>query len=111
MNESKEKQSIRDAYFHFKKNPDLNSEKLISVLSNYNSAWETERKQSHDAIWRQNISFYSGNHYSRDINSSNAPYRAKLKENHTNNVINRLVSVFVQNLPIVRVFPGSSSDQ
>jgi len=100
------KDSIRDAYHKYLKNPDLNEDTLLAALKNHKSTWLEERKSQHDSTWRQNAAFYSGNHYIRDSKA----YQARVRENHTNNTISRMVSIFVQNLPIVRVFPASSSD-
>lgn len=103
------KKSIRDAYHYYLKDPDHNGEQLISVLMNYKESWQGERK-SHERQWRDNVAFYSGNHYVRDTGGSRSSVRSKLRENHTNNTIARMVSIFVQNLPIIRVFPASYSD-
>jgi len=103
---SEKRQSVRDAYTQYLKDPNLNEGKLVSCLENYRTDWLGERQGTHDSIWRDNLSFYAGNHYIRDRSPSNG-YRVKLRENHTNNIIQRMISVFVQNMPICRVFPSS----
>jgi hypothetical protein len=104
------KQSIRDAYLKYMKNPDLEADKLVACLENYRTKWVNERKSSQDSIWRESIAFYSGNHSIRESSTSNS-YRVRLRENHTNNILNRMISVFVQNLPIVRVFPSTVQNE
>lgn len=100
---------IKDAFYKYLEDPDLNADKLVSVLEKNRQQWLQLRQNEHDMIWRQNISFYSGNHYIRDSGRNANQYRVKLRENHTNNIINRMVSIFVQNMPITRVFPASTS--
>jgi hypothetical protein len=101
------KTHIRDEFAKYLKNPELHADKLIACLEKDRQAWQQLRQQDHDQKWRQNVSFYSGQHYVRDTGRSTNQYRVKLRENHTNNVINRMVSIFVQNMPITRVFPRS----
>lgn len=101
------KQSIKDAYQNFKENPELNKDKLLSCLQNMREAWVNERKSTKDQDFRNQIAFYSGNQYIRDSGNPAKGYRVRLKENHTNNNLNRMISIFVQNMPIVRVFPSS----
>ncbi len=111
MSEEK-KLSIRDAYAAWKKNPELNSDKLLAALNNYKNTWEQERKQKCDGQWRQNLSFYSGNQNIRDRYRGNSqPYRVNVRENHTNNTVNRMLAIFVENLPICRVFSEGGTDQ
>lgn len=104
MSEEK-KTSIRDAYRAYVKNPELNETKLLEVLNNYKNTWLDERKSQHDPKWREYASFYAGNQFVREL-SSNQRYRVRVRENHTNNTLARMISIFTQNLPIVRVFPG-----
>lgn len=106
MSEEK-RQSIRDAYTKYKENPELNGDKLIACLESYRQSWHGERK-TQERLWRQTAAFYGGDHYVRDPGSSSAPtYRVKLRENHVNNSLNRMLSIFVQNLPVPRVFPNT----
>lgn len=113
MNE--EKKSIKELYFKFLKAKesgeptDLEEKKILACLENYKTDWTSVRDQTNANIWKQNISFYAGNHQVRDPAISVTPYRVRVKENHINNILNRMVSIFVQNLPIVRVFPSSAS--
>lgn len=99
---------IKDAFYKYLDNPDLEQDKLLSILEKTRQQWLQLRQNEHDNLWRQNISFYSGNHYVRDTGRNANQYRVKLRENHTNNVINRMVSIFVQNLPVTRIFPAST---
>jgi hypothetical protein len=99
---------IKDAFYKYLDNPDLEQDKLLSILEKTRQQWLQLRQNEHDNLWRQNISFYSGNHYIRDTGRNANQYRVKLRENHTNNVINRMVSIFVQNLPVTRIFPAST---
>lgn len=106
---NEKRQSIRDAFQQYIKNPELNADKLLAPLNNYREAWTQERRNSQDRIWQNAVSFYAGNHYVRDNHQGATPYRVRLRENHTNNIMNRMVSIFVQNLPVCRVFPSSHS--
>ncbi len=99
---------IKDAFYKYLKNPELEQDKLISALERTRQNWLQYRQNEHDNLWRQNISFYSGNHYIRDTGRNANQYRVKLRENHTNNIINRMVSIFVQNMPVTRIFPAST---
>jgi hypothetical protein len=105
MSEEKRK-SIRDAFIKFKQDPELNSEQLLSVLEKYRVDWTAERRKTCESQWRLNAAFYAGNHFVRDYGGSQ--YRVRLKENHTNNILSRMLSVFMQNLPVARVFSNSS---
>jgi hypothetical protein len=107
MSEEKRK-SIRDAYAEFKKNPELKEQDLVKCLQNMKDDFQAERNQGLERIWRNNLAFYSGNHYVRDPLSSGSSYKVRVRENHTNNTISRIVSLVVQNIPIVRAFPASS---
>lgn len=106
MNENK----IKDAFYAYLKD-DLEADKLIGALEKLRQQWLQLRQQEHDMQWRQNISFYAGNHFIRDTGRNANQYRVKLRENHTNNVIQRMVATFTQNMPVTRVFPASSSYQ
>lgn len=101
------KSRIKDEFYKYLKNPELGGDDLIAALEQTRQTWQQLRQQEHDQKWRQNVSFYAGQHYVRDYGRNSNQYRVKLRENHTNNVINRMVSIFVQNMPIVRVFPAS----
>lgn len=103
------KKSIRDAFRAYQENPDLNGDKLLSVIENYRTTWSELRKKEHDAQWRMNAAFYAGQHYVRDGHSTTS-YRVRLRENHTNNMMNRMLSIFVQNMPVPRVFASSISN-
>lgn len=105
MSEQKRK-SIRDIYIKFKENPELHKEELLKYLEDARKNWTQERRKSHESQWRMNAAFYSGNHFVRDYGGSQ--YRVRLKENHTNNILSRMLSVFMQNLPVARVFANSS---
>lgn len=102
------KSSIKEAFFAYLKDP-LQEDKLISALEISRTKWLAARQTEHDQNWRQNISFYAGLHYVRERTNS-SQYRVRLRENHTNNVINRMVSIFVQNMPIVRAFPATEEN-
>lgn len=103
--------NIKDAYKKFKENPDTNKGELLVCLNKYKDTWHSERQTNLERTWRQNIAFYSGNHYVRDPVANKNSYKVKLRENHTNNIIQRLVSIIVQNLPVTRVFSNSSNYQ
>lgn len=100
------KKSIRDAYIAFKQDPENNQAKLLKCLTDYRDTWHAERKQTQDTKWKNNVAFYAGDHRVREMQST-SNYRAKLKENHVNNVMNRTLSIFAQNMPITRVFSNS----
>lgn len=106
MSEEK-KGSIRDAFAAFLKDPDLKKQDLVCALEKIKTDWHSLRKLYHDRVWRDSVAFYSGNHYIRDIQTSNTAYRVRVRENHINNVMARLLSIVSQNLPIVRVFPST----
>lgn len=109
--ETVKKDKIRDLFFKYMKDPDANKDDLLALLEKQRQGWLQVRQNEHDQRWRQNAAFYAGNHYIRDTGRNANQYRVKLRENHTNNIIQRMVSLFVQNMPIVRVFPASSSLQ
>jgi hypothetical protein len=107
------KKSIRDAYRKYMKaaasggvTADDNTQ-LLKCLNDYLEGWRQERKPN-EQQWRLNAQFYAGNHYVRD-SGGGAGYRVRLRENHTNNALNRMLSIFIQNLPVTRVFPASIS--
>lgn len=102
---------IRDLYLKAIESPELNSEKLISRIQSYKEFWVRERDTYQARIWRNSVQFYSGNHYIRDVYNTGNQYKVRVRENHLNNIMNRLLSIVVQNLPIVRVFPASDSSQ
>lgn len=102
---------IQDAFRAYMKDPEMNADKLIEKLQNLKDLWCQERDKANQRIWRNNVMFYSGNHYVRDVSNAGSQYRVKLRENHVNNIINRMLSILVQNMPIVRVFPSSDSSQ
>ena len=99
---------IKDTFNKYLKNPELYESDLVSALEKTRQTWIQLRQNEHDMSWRQNIAFYAGNHYVRDTGRNANQYRVKLRENHTNNIINRMVSVFIQNMPVTRVFPAST---
>lgn len=105
------KTSPRDAFRKYMKSEKTqgDSEALIKVLDDYRQAWVAERRKTHEGQWRLNAAFYAGNHFVRDMGGSQ--YRVRVKENHVNNIINRMLSIFMQNLPIPRVFPNSISSE
>lgn len=103
------KDSIRDAYIKFKKDPDNQRENLCKVLNDYKDAWFNERKMNYDKTWRTNHAFYTGNHYTRLNRTSNA-YRVSVRENYTNQTIQRILSIITANLPVARVFANSSDE-
>lgn len=108
---SEKKDSLRDIYAKYKKDPEIYKEDLLKCVSKYYDSWKAERGLKYDQQWRMNLEFYRGNHYVRDVgHGSGAPYRVRLKENHTNNNIQRMVSIFVQNMPIARVFPNTTDN-
>lgn len=109
MNEKKK--SVRDAYAKYKENPELNQDVLLKALESYRESWFGERRKSQDKQIQHNIAFYAGNHYVRDASAGSSSYKVRLRENHTNNTINRMLSIFVQNLPITRVFPSDIKNE
>lgn len=102
------KSSIKEAFFKYLADP-TQEDKLIGALEKDRQKWLTNRQQEHDQKWKQNVSFYAGLHYVREKTNS-SQYRVRLRENHTNNVINRMVSIFVQNMPVTRAFPASDDN-
>lgn len=106
---SEKKYSIKDAANAYWKNPDgMAGKKLLSCLENYRTAWLENRTQTWDRKWSNNVKFYGGKHYIRDIAvNRTSTYRVLIKENHVNNVVQRMISIFEQNMPITRVFPNS----
>ena len=105
---SKEKKEpIQDLFRRYLENPEQGNDALVSRLNMMKDHWISERDKVNQRIWRNNVLFYSGNHYVRDVYNAGNQYRVRLRENHVNNVMNRLLSIVVQNLPIVRVFPAS----
>jgi hypothetical protein len=106
MNEKK--QSVRDAYAKFKENPELNGDALLKAVNTYRDEWLNERKKTQDTQWRQNTAFYAGDQYCRIPSPRPGTYRVRLRENHTNNIISRTLSIVSQNMPIPRVFPNST---
>lgn len=108
---SEKKDSLRDLFTKYQKSPDIYKEDLLAKVTSYHESWKTERGLKYDQQWRMNLEFYRGNQYVRDVGQgAGAPYRVRLKENHTNNAIQRMVSIFVQNIPIARVFPNSTDN-
>jgi hypothetical protein len=107
------KSTIKDEFYKFIKDQESGAandgQKLIAALENQRQVWLQHRQSEHDAQWRQNVAFYAGKHYVRDNGKNSNQYRVRLRENHTNNVVNRMVSIFVQNMPITRVFPATDS--
>lgn len=109
------KTNIRDEFNNYMKAMEMGTDqedgsKLIAALENQRQGWHQHRSAEHDNQWRQNLAFYAGKHYVRDNGRNSNVYRVKLRENHTNNVINRMVSIFVQNMPITRVFPATDQN-
>jgi hypothetical protein len=103
---SKEKKEpIQDLFLQAIKNPEQYSDKLVARLNSMKEQWVNERDKVNQRVWRNNLQFYSGNHYIRDTYNGGNSYRVRLRENHINNVMARLLSIIVQNLPIIRVFP------
>lgn len=106
MSEEKRK-SIRDEFRKYLKEDGISSDGLLKVLEDYRQSWEKERDNKHKRNWINNGAFYAGNHYVRDPIPSSSTYRVRLKENHINNIIARILSIIIQNMPITRVFPMS----
>lgn len=104
---AEKKQSIRDAYALWRKNPQLNQDKLIAALETHRTYWSDLKAKAMHRSWMDKLAFYSGDHSIRD--TSTRASRIKLRENHTNNSITRTLAVITQNLPITRVFAASSS--
>lgn len=98
-----------DCFKKFLKDPEAHQEKLVAKLESMRSSWASEKEKHLNKIWRNNVLFYSGNQYVRDYLNNANTFRVKLRENHTNNIIQRICAIAVQNLPIVRVFPNSDS--
>lgn len=98
--------SVRDAWARYKQNPELEKDTLISALNALKDAWKRER-EPHERGWRNNVAFYKGDHYVRRPVGSTADFRVRIRENHTNNIINRQIAIITQNPPITRVFPES----
>lgn len=111
LDQKEKKAPIRDLFLKAMKEPDTEADKLIARLQSCKEQWVTERDTHNSRIWRNSVLFYSGNHYVRDVYNTGNQYKVRLRENHLNNIMNRLLSVVVQNLPIVRVFPASDSSQ
>lgn len=83
---------------------------LLKCVQNYKDQWLKDRQVSQDGKWRQSKLFYTGDHYVRSGNFlESSQYRVRVKENHINNIVQRIQSIFVQNTPIVRVFPNTTS--
>jgi hypothetical protein len=110
MSEEK-KNSIRDAFKKFRDDPETNQDQLLAALKKYSDAWLAERKNNLDRTWSDNAAFYAGNHYTRNNWSDSSSYRVRIRENHTNNVMARLLSIVSQNLPIVRCFPANDKPE
>lgn len=100
---------MRDCFLKYLENPSGENDKLIQKVSALKNAWIEDRDRINAKTWRNNVMFYSGNHYARENNSSSNIYRVRLKENHLNNTVSRLLSIVVQNMPIVRAFPASDN--
>lgn len=111
MHDQDKKRPIKDIYKKFIENPDLNKDILVSRLQSLKEAWVSDRDKLVTKQWRQNVSFYSGNHYVREFNQPQTQYRVKLRENHLNNTLSRILAIVTQNIPIVRLFPESSNYQ
>lgn len=108
---SEKKESLRDIWAKYKKDPENHKQDLLQCVSKYHDSWKQERGVKYDQQWRMNLEFYRGNHYVRDVGQgAAAPYRVRLKENHLNNILQRMVSIFVQNMPISRVFPSTTEN-
>lgn len=111
MSDQEKRKPIRDLYKAFMENPDHGKEALVCRLQNLKESWVADRDKTMAKQWRMNVAFYSGNHYIRDNGSGGTQYRVKVKENHINNTLSRILSIVTQNIPIVRVFPETSSYQ
>lgn len=107
MSEDK-KYSIKDEFANFMASNGEDTDGLVGALNKYRDLWLAERRNRHDRMWRESIAFYSGNQNIRDMGTSSNAYRVRVRENHTNNVITRMLSIFAQNMPVTRVFPNSS---
>jgi hypothetical protein len=103
------KESIKDAWVKLKNNPDIEEKNFVKCLQSIKDDFQDERNMGLERTWKNNLAFYAGNHYVRDPISNQSTYKVRLRENHTNNTISRIISIVVQNLPIVKTFPASSS--
>ncbi len=101
---------LQDAYLKYVNSNGADFEDLLSVVNNYKEAWVRDRQMNFDKRWQQQRAFYSGDHYVRSSEQLSG-YRVRLRENHLNNTVQRIVSIFVQNLPVVRAFPATDSYQ
>jgi hypothetical protein len=108
------KLKIRDEFEKFlsdnEKGEVNHGDKLIAALEEARQSWQRNRDQANSAKWRNNIAFYAGNHSVR-LRNDPSRYRVDVRENHTNNTIQRIASIVVQNMPISRVFPATDSYQ
>jgi hypothetical protein len=111
MYDQDKKKPLKDLFKSFIDNPDQNGDGLVTRLQSNKEQWVQDRDKFVARGWRQNIAFYGGNHYVRENWNSSTQYRVKLRENHLNNTLNRILSIVTQNIPIVRVFPETSSYQ
>ncbi len=98
---------IKDAWL--KLINDKDDSELLKCVQNYKDQWLKDRQVSQDGKWRQSRLFYTGDHFVRSGSLlEGSQYRVRVKENHINNTVQRIQSIFVQNMPIVRVFPNTS---
>jgi len=108
--EEQQKETLRDLVEKKLKNPDsVNDSEILKHVENMRTDWlDVRKKQKHDEQWAINAAFYAGDHYVRQRNNSaNSGYRVRIKENHINNIVQRIVSIVMQNGPITKVFPSS----
>lgn len=108
--ESNKELALRDLIICKLENPEkVPDEDIIKRLELMKSDWlEVRRRQKHDEQWGNNVSFYSGDQYVRQRNrGQDTGYRVRLRENHTNNIVQRIVSIVMQNMPVTRVFAAS----
>lgn len=107
MAEDKQKSSLRDLVNRKMQNPDAPiDDEIITCLEHMRQDWlKVRQEKKNDQQWLTNLKFYSGDHYVRQNNRGyDSNYRVRLRENHINNIIQRIVSIVTQNLPIPRVF-------
>jgi len=108
MEELGKKQDLKSLVDQKLKDPDsCSDESIVKLVEELRLDWLKSRQQKgHDRQWLTNIKFYAGDHYVRqNSKGSGGGYKVRLKENHVNNIVQRFVSIVLQSMPIVRVFP------
>lgn len=104
----KENVSLRDLVTAKLKNKDENTfdDQILKKVEEMKGDWlKIRQEKKNDQQWVTNLKFYSGDHYIRQNRRGyDSNYRVRLRENHINNIVQRIVSIVTQNLPIPRVF-------